>query len=380
MSTTFRNTLAKAFATGIAVGLSCIAPAAARAQVSADEVESAILAAWTASTTPPDLKDLTVRWRLELLFVPDQGELNQLREAVRGHPDHPRVAELAGYEAALRGEPIKMGRHLLMRSAERWRYGSDPTQTEYIDVIVDGRNRWELTRSVLRILPGEGSTDDGRDPTFDLHLFWPELGRLLNGGFALGAQSGLVPQGASVSESGDWEFLASKGERPEEAFTARFTGAYDAPTRTVLPASMEYVELAAKPESVGKRTVFRGWQWRPLLGAWACDEVIQYLPDGKIDRRLVFESVDQNVTFDAAVAMPKDAGDDPLRGPVTFSSIIDYRANEIADVATGERARFVVQSERQAARSTVRWIGWTAAAAIIVVLGVIRLQRRLRSS
>jgi len=185
--------LVRALSQGVAIGLCCAAPLVAGAQVSPEEVESAIHAAWSASTTPPDLKDLTIRWRLELLFVPEQGELNDLREAVRGHPEHPRAADLAGYEAALRGEPIQMGRHLLMRSAERWRFGRDMTQTEYLDVIVDGGNRWELTPTVLRILPAEGSTDDGRDPTNDMFIFWPELGRLLNGGFSLWAQTGLVP-------------------------------------------------------------------------------------------------------------------------------------------------------------------------------------------
>lgn len=360
--------------------LLCVLPSVASAQVDADEVETAIRTAWEGSTTPPDLKDLTVRWRVDHLYVPDQAELDNLRRTVPGHPDHPRAGDLAAYEAALRGEPIQMRRYLLMRSRERWRFGRDLTQTEYIDVVVDGANRWELTPSVLRILPGEGSADDGQDPTADMHIFWPELGRLLNGGFALGAQTGLVPQKPTVSGDGKWGFLATKGERPEQTFTVRYTGTYDPPTQSVLPATTEIVALGARPESVGNKTVFRGWKWRPALGAWACDEATQYMPDGRPDRRLVLESIDHDATFNAAVAMPKATSDDALRGPVTYTRIIDFRSNEIADVATGEKAKFVVQSERQSARNTARWLGWTAAAAIVVTLGLIRLQRRLRGS
>jgi len=266
----------------------------------------------------------------------------------------------------------------MIRSADKWRWGTEPLPGTYIDVIVSDRNRWEITPQVLRVYPGEGAADDGRDPSVDYNIFWPELGRLLTGGFSTGVRAGFIPAVPSVDENGDWEFVASMmdPETPEQGIRMKYAGIYDPSTQTPLVASMEIIAHSYRPESVGKITRFSDWSWQEELGTWVCSTARTIRPDGRPDRQLVFESVrDDGPSFADAVRMPDSDSVDAVRGPVTYTTIVDFRKNQIQDIASGDVASFQMKPAATN-RKAIRWMGWGAAGVVAAALVLLRLRRQ----
>ncbi|MDQ7014459.1 MAG: hypothetical protein Q9O74_11270 [Planctomycetota bacterium] len=354
-------------------------PAAAQ-EVRASEVAAAIAEAWDNAREPPDLGDKTIRWRLELLYVPPMKELEELRRSVPGRPDHPMKHQLAAYEERLQGNPTSMPRQLLIRSADKWRWGRELKPDTYIDTVVSGKNRWQMTPKVLRIFPRAGAGDDGRDPAVEYNIFWPELGRLLTGGFSSGVRAGFIPETPSVDEDGNWEFIAStvKPETPDRGVKIKYVGTYDSSAQSLLVISMEIVAHSHKPESVGKVTLFSDWSWQKELGAWVCGTARTIRPDGRPDRQLVFESVrDDGPSFADAVQMPESDSVDAVRGAVTYERIVDFRKNQIEDVASGDTMAFQLEPVSSKSSEAFKWIGWGSAGVLTAALVALRLRRRM---
>lgn len=366
------------FLSGLCVCLALMAvPFYAHGQsVKEADVIAALDVAWDRAAGPPDFGDNKVLWRTELVYVPPMEEVKALRSAVAGHPDHPRKNDLAAYEQRLRGNPTVLNRYLVLRSDSEWRWGED-TDGRFLDVVVTDKSRWEMSPKVMRIYPNSGTADDGRDPAVDYNVFWSELGRLLTGGFSLAVRSGLELEDPSVAPDGSWTVIASKPSSEEgKQFRVRFDGTFDVVTQQVLPSSMEIVTHELSPVSVGRKELYADWVWQDDLQRWIAGTALVNRPDGQPDRRFVFEGVEPTgSTFDKVVRKPGPDEEDAIRGRSTYTSIVDFRSNEVMDTASGTKAEFVMQSAKQKNKDTFQWIGWSAAAAIVAALVYLRLRR-----
>ena len=141
---------------------------------------------------------------------------------------------------------------------------------------------------------------------------------------------------------------------------------------------MKFVSHSYRPESVGKTTLFLDWSWQADLGTWVCGTARTIRPDGKPDRQLVFESVrDDGPSFADAVRMPGSDSTDAMRGPVTYTQIVDYRKNQIQDIESGDTAKFQLEPIKAKSRDALKWMGWGAAGVITAILVALRLRRRV---
>lgn len=312
--------------------------AAASAQSPTQEqVQAWFDAEWKAADRFPDFGDHAMHWVVENHFVPSPEELARLRAEVVGKPEHPDRQSLDRYEARLRGLPTLRRSTLWCRDRDHWRHnmdGEDPRAIPW-DTVLTPRHGWHLTKYSLQV----ADSGDGYGPQFDLpnqvRSLWPEVGQLLTGGLTLGNSffARLVPQPATVDQFG-WQVVAHRVGRNTGtvAYEVVFEGIWDPVAARGFVTSMAQYSPAPERALVELRLT-KDWQYEPTLERWIAHRAELYSKDTKLDRVLRFDgmTIGDRGRFEAVTAIPRHDRDEPVRGQLTFTRLMDYSDGSITE-------------------------------------------------
>ncbi len=364
--------------------------AAASAQSPTQEqVQAWFVAELAAAEAFPNFGDHAMHWIVEVHFVPLPAELERLRSEVAGKPEHPDRQSLADYERRLKGQPTLRRKTLWARAQDNWRHNSDVEDPRGVpwDIALTPRSGWHLSTESLQIGDAREGFSKQFDPTSYVRGFWPEAGQLLDGGLTLGNSffGNLRVEDVGV-EGNRWVAHTRRyTQKGAGSYFVDYEGVWDGAAERGFVTRM--TQFADNPErSVIERRETAGWEHEPTLNRWVARRAELYGRDGRLDRVLRFDGVTPGSKgrFEEVTRIPRHDRDDPVRGKLSFTRIMDYGKGTIEEL--GETERVVAQMPpglvgNKVARSSSwhRWIGWTAAGALVVAFGALRVRRHLSS-
>jgi hypothetical protein len=372
-------------AAAFAVGSTCAAQESSRTSGHA-ELPPAFVKWWSALTDGrdkgPSIDGCGFHYRLELLYVPPAAELNQLRQAVIDHPEHPQRPILSGYERRLRHEDHvdkqvwRMGGY--WRLSQSWDNRPD---LPYWDFVWGKDGPWQLTSERLRLLSTDTSNKDGQAHIRRSSEISFETSLLLNSGLTIAAGNGLVLEPSLVGPD-RWVLTArSASSTPPKSFTAHGTWDSIRGFGTVDEAEFRREATDSVPAD-SEKYVSRSWTVSDLVGRPVASEVTVFRRDGAPDRRLTLVSITPFTAreFDALTRQPTITSTDAVRGRVGYRSVLDEtgRSVRVAEVTGGVMQWDTAQSSGEVSRAApLRIAGWMAAGLLLLTLVVIRLRRRI---
>jgi hypothetical protein len=301
---------------------------AVRAGVTVAEVERLFREAWDRAADLPALNQTRMDFAVSMSSGLDARSAAELRVRVTGKPDHPDAQRLRQHEHEQRFGPSQRLITIWFDSSARWRTNwttrNTPDGDYFFDVARSPQSVWRLSGKQLALMrPGSSeaeSASSGVEGTVGL------------------LQSIVFSQGLQALRQGDarWHSVAVRGNQWELKVTQR-SGEWTVrggieqvsgePRLRVKRA--EVTSFPDYPDGVGM-----GWEalefaehasfgtivkkYRDFMGGSGAAGVIEFL-------RL--ESVPDE-TIEQLVQRPTTERPDPVRGRLTFTSIIDESGNE----------------------------------------------------
>lgn len=338
---------------------------------------------WAEAQKMPALEGFGIRWRQEDHAMLPPQELEALRQAVKGHPEHPRKNELIGYEQKLKSGPIAIPQELYVLGDGKWRYNSTFEDGSFFDAVVTPERSWTLFPQSLAIYDVKAEMVAGTKQSLrdQEQIFRGPVGEMLFGGFYQFAHTAAVP-GLVVVEGDRWKVDAVQPPRPDGRtwFALEYRGRWDA------AAGRGFVERATitahgyMPGAVGSYREFKEWFFDENIGRWIARRVEERTASGELALANVFE---KSVAwpaggFEALTAIPPARGSDPIRGESRFTSMTDFRERAIvADPGTpGEIRTSLPAGEFGAESDVLRTAGWLVLGVLVVVFGFVYFRRR----
>lgn len=305
-------------------------------------------------------------------------ELEQLRENVKGKPNHPGRRTLERYEEC----PRTVRLEFRIRGRGEWRIGStqqDSEEKSYRDTIMTDELAWSLSERALVLIDHSRGWPDRRDlsrreTSLDARLF----GLFLP--FKAGPDDRLDSESIRVTINGDEEtwtaFAASDDNR-----TFRIMGRWSEEHQRPFFERLRVRWPGLDEDDPGSRTDCGAWRWIPEANRWAATESTRFHPDDTIRHTLRLVSVEREPPgyFEEVSTPPQIDGADPIRGEVTATVVNDYTPEHATFKAIGgDRSveeTTVFDRVEDSGRSTLRITGWFAAGAIAALLIAIRVRR-----
>lgn len=341
-------------------------------------------ATWLASQptdTPAQLvlSDYHVSWSVQLHEVPPPEVLAHLREQVGAAADHPEKETLAAFERRLKGDPDIERLEFWDGGAGAFRYNRsfrDESGAHYFDIVSTHRDYWVMSDRQLTLLKPhrEVPNRDYRSSEPEIRM---QLSLMLSGGFALVPGMDLMKQSVQVT-NGSWQCMM---RIRATGAALLYEGIWDAGLTTYVVHRVSIAESPGGPADVGKCWVMTDWRGVADMSHPVAGRVEERLPDGRLRRVLVLESVER-VDPDEFVTVTRTPSpttqSDPVRGAVTFTSVWDYlntNAFLVEDPETGDLVSTLRIPDSDAPAKTMRILGWLAVGVIVACLGWIRVQR-----
>jgi hypothetical protein len=162
--------------------------------------------------------------------------------------------------------------------------------------------------------------------------------------------------------------------------TIRFAGDWDDASSRGMVAEMRIVRATASPSEEGSRHVMTEWRDDPVLGRPIAHRVEVRHSDDRLRQVFVVESIEvaDAAFIDRITAVPEIDAPDPIRGPVSFTTVQDRRSGEDRFTTIDRGAINHGGAGSALPRGEAfdwRWVGWSAAGAIGVALIVLRIRR-----
>ncbi len=316
-----------------------------------------------------------MRWTETLYPDPtlSKADLEAMASRIEGRPDHPERQILETERRRRREGPDVNTNRVWYDGPGLLRYSRTNSWRDlYLDVALTPKAHWSLIPSQLTVMSAKNPT-----PKRDLTTSAREFQRMLRQFVWAGYGSGLVPISAEET-SNSWLGRAGK----PEFSTLEWKGAYSQEAGRVLPSSEVILDASERfTHNIGNTTTFEGWSFLPELGSWAASRIEERNRDGKLLR--VWEIAEvrplKPKEFASVSAIPSLAEEDPIRGVLTFKTIMDFRpgiekTTTFHDTGVTEYPISADQLGR-APSAWLRGIGWTVAGLIVTALVALRLIR-----
>jgi len=227
---------------------------------------------------------LRVEYRIEHHNVPPPEALRNIREAVKGHPDHPDARRLKGWDAALAGKPLFQRYVAWSLRTGGWRWNAEGDAV-FMDHAQGRDGAWQLSSG------GSVKIIDPR-PTTAPHapMMMADVSRFFGGG--LRRVEGMRARVEDVTMTGP------------DAFRAKITAGHSTPVATVYEVAGRWLSVESRgeystvrvvradhaPAMVG--TTERFLAWGPAgPGRSAAFRVERVRPDGALEKVYVLEGV-----------------------------------------------------------------------------------------
>lgn len=368
----------------VLAGAILVGPLAAPAHPQPGPTREAVQAwfdgAWASAAEFPELPGVSVSWSVEQHPPLTASALAELAVEMEGKPDHPARRTYETGRRRLDHGPDVYRRRAWLWGSGLWRCGTDFDSHDgrFWDFVAAPGGSWSMTPDALIVY---GGGESGQDVMVEERTFVPELRLLLTGGLATMVEMRLRPGPLSLAGL-EWEVVAtlppSNRERPD--VEKRIVGHWSVEAGRGFVDSVTTLESRARPEFAGRVQRFAGWRFEPGLNTWVAGRVEEFLADGTLERALVFENVEPAPPgeFEAVTAIPRADGNDAVRGPVTFTRVVDHRRGTLRVQAEDGVQTIELPGDRPvgAPRPWIRWMGWALALALGVALVVLRMRGR----
>ncbi len=306
----------------------------------------------------------------------DEAELARLAGIIEGKPDHPLRRTHDELKSQIEIGPKTTRYRVWYGGPNRWRLSMThplhlPAGYEYAEIAYDGPRTWWMTPKELRLLDAR-RPPEGRDPAGLISA----LPHYLNDWLAMGFSSGplgITPV-SSVVRDGVWEATtaSASGQR-----VWRYKGRVEGDR--ILADVRELIVCEDDPKWLGHRKVWSEWYFVDAIGQWAATRVDSIDADGLAYMTTALHEIRplKAGELDALMTRPAADGTDPVRGLVTFTSIVDYGSGTAETWSEGERVTVTLppDASRQPPPSWLKPAGWTLVAVIVGALVWFRLKR-----
>lgn len=367
------------------VVLICIAGVA---HASSGDVKTWLAQAWEDAAKLPDFGDANLKWRSQRLYVPPDSQLDTMRRAVAGHPDHPDRVTLMLYDRRLRGDKDETVRQLWCHGDGQWRQSHDvqvnnlstgQVTSSYADTVVLPDRHWQLSPDQLLVEPPDISAKSEVGGLVRVRSeFVNELGYIVTGGMTGARQSGTT-LGDVVVSGNRWNVIATRTNASSgKKYQLKFDGRWDEAQSRGFVERMEIVTNEYKPDVVGTVWTFSDWRVDPTSDRAIAWKVEQFRPGGIPDSRFVVDhfSVEPGKSFEDVTRTPPVAGVDPVRGKVTFSVVQDLIKGTRTDLTANTEAALGIQPRRLAPEAgKVNWLVWISSSCVAVGFGLAGFRR-----
>lgn len=380
----------------IGLGVASAPPARAdqtTASAGSKGVPASKVAAWLdaqideARDLPLDnLRDVAFRFAYELHTLRSPAEIERLRTEIEGHPDHPMRRVVERYDRMLEEGPTVIEYAARVRSWDEWRLNQDQPPGDSLpwnDTVVTPTHAYQLNPSQIALIDPRVGYPPGRQINTLSHEFWNPVNFLLYGD--LGTRLAKEIARGEVRVDGDhWSCEVRKPGQGTRRYEGRWVSAWD---RGVVERATVIANPDA-PKYVGWFEVFSGWKMDPILGRPVAARFERHFPDGSIAYAYIFRGAEREdpAVFNRVTAVPDVAGADPLRGPITATSMWDFRQGTRRYVSDLQGARNVVDegplpgANPTQSRSALRQGGWALLGAIVLGLVAIWMWRHSRQT
>ncbi|MCL4740712.1 MAG: hypothetical protein KJZ54_00755 [Phycisphaerales bacterium] len=306
----------------------------------------------------------------------DEAELERLAGIIEGKPDHPLRRTHDELKTQIEIGPKTTRYRLWYGGPSRWRLSMThplhlPAGYEYAEIAYNGPRTWWMTPKELRLLDAR-RPPEGRNPAGLISA----LPHYINDWLAMGFSSGplgITPV-SSVVRDGVWEATTTSatGQRVWR-YRGRIEGG------RIVADNRELIVAEDDPTVVGYRSTWSDPLYIDAVGRWAAARVDRYDADGVAYMTTVLHEIRPLTSgeLDGLLARPTPDGADPVRGPVTFTSIVDYGSGTAETWQDGERVTVSLPTDasRQPAPPWLKPAGWSLVAIIVGALVWFRLKR-----
>ena len=373
------------------VALICFASVA---HASTTDVKEWLAQAWEEAAKLPNFGDANLKWRVQRVHVPADAQLETMRRAVAGHPDHPDRGALMLYERRARGEKDETVHQLWCHGDGQWRQCLDfqadnlstgQVITSFTDTVVLPHRHWQLSPDHLLIEPSDVSANSEIGGLVRVRSeFVTELGFMINGGMT-GARQSKTNLGEVTVNGSRWSVIAAKPPSASgKEYRHKFEGRWDEVQSRGFVERMEMVTNQYKPEAVGSAWVFSDWRVDPTSDRAIAWRVEEFKPGGILETRYLVDhlSVEPGKSFEEATQTPPAAGNDAVRGKVTYKVVDDLFKGVRSDLATGAEMPLGIQPRRLIAETgKVTWLVWISSSCVLAGFGLAGFRRwKLRRS
>ncbi|MCW5765746.1 MAG: hypothetical protein KIT68_07205 [Phycisphaeraceae bacterium] len=205
------------------------------------------------------------QWRLENLEVPTEAQLNALRQAVQGRPDHPERQTLATYEWRQKNtqytDKVLWNLDGVFRFNETFHW---PSKSQFADRATHPSATWLLTEGQITLVDADGPVEPGYDYRASVtRVHMRELRYFFTGG--LYAPAGADRSGALRLSGDRWSCRFESTDASGVRRVVEASGAWhaDAGHGTVDRADMR----AATGDKVERQLIHaKDWRIEPALG------------------------------------------------------------------------------------------------------------------
>ena len=357
--------------------------ATARAGDRASEVQNWFAEEVREAAKPLAFSGYSVSWFEDLFNVLGPAEVETLREAVKGHPEHPRRFELEATEKQIRDGKIRLTFRLFADGSglqERWRYNRGEGAT-FVDSVFTPDDSWQLSaQSIALFDPAvvKVGADSQQAPQAGQRVFRSQIAGMLFGNLDLVTTRGLTPEPPTVS--GDrWSIVCRKkyGNDAEARYT--YEGRWSPADSRGFVESIKYFETGITQS--GTTFTFADWKKNEPLGRWIAQAILRKDASGVRSREIVFNSIDPLPPggFEAVVALPKLGSTDSVRGVVVANTFVDFAKNKriIVD-SDGSLSESKITDDVIATEGPARWtiVGWLLLGALVLTVVIVRFRNR----
>jgi len=306
----------------------------------------------------------------------DEAELERLAGIIEGKPDHPLRRTHDELKTQIEIGPKTTRYRLWYGGPSRWRLSMThplhlPAGYEYAEIAYNGPRTWWMTPKELRLLDAR-RPPEGRNPAGLISA----LPHYINDWLAMGFSSGPlgITPASSVVRDGVWEATTTSatGQR-----VWRYSGRVDGDR--IYTDVLELIVCEDDPKWLGHRKAWSDWFDANAIGRWAAARVDSIDADGLAYMTTVLHEIRplKPGELDPLLARPTPNGSDPVRGPVTYTSIVDYGSGTAETWQDGERVTVSLppDASRQPAPAWLKPAGWSLVAIIVGALVWFRLKK-----
>jgi hypothetical protein len=326
----------------------------------------------------PNWDGISLKYRVEFVYLPPAKELESLRARVAGKPEHPERPKLESYERYIATGKAPATQYQIWRMGQEWRCAKswDRPERPYWDFGWSREGAWELLPQTLIVSPPDATAHSHASKVASVASGVTHNASLFLSGGLISAGSLQIPIVVRMQSAGRW---SAEGTRKDDRIEARLRaqGTWMGNGRgTVERCILETRPQGAEAWQVGTY-ISEGWKDHDDVGIRLASVVTLYNNDNAPEQRYVLLGVEEFTSdqFRSIVRVPELNKPDPVRGALTFRTVRDTRPDATSLWEGQGLEPTIAQVDRDSREWRWRIGGWVLAGILTVAFVLLRMAR-----